>query len=83
MYLSEHIKNIYKYSNMLSSYSYNAKEIITTGQHVHKAKQINTTGTQKNIEPYNLQLKFQYTQVQVRVLVWVENCIQFCIQRIE
>ena len=63
---------------MLSSYSYNLIEIITTGQYVHKTKQNNTTGPQKNIEPYNIQLKFQHTPVQVRVLVWVENCIQLC-----
>ena len=29
----------------------------------------------RNIERYNIQLKFQHTLVQVNGLVWVENCI--------
>ena len=32
----------------------------------------------KNIEPYNIQLKFQHTPVQLNGLVWVEYCIQLC-----
>ena len=32
----------------------------------------------KKLEPYNIQLKFQHTPVQVNGLVWVENCIQLC-----
>ena len=32
----------------------------------------------KNIEPYNIHLKFQHPPVQVNGLAWVENCIQLC-----
>ena len=36
----------------------------------------------RNIELYNISLKFEHTPVQLNGLMWVENCIQLCCEDI-